>query len=1761
MKISKYSRDMAIGLACILIFASVVMFVTENFGLESDASSKFSTPTQISSVQPRSEIRSEEADLLPTSGVAFKELDSGARIYTIKNENHVKNLLISPDIASQNPQVTPGGEISLTDNSGNKILLQQGFEPEFDGYIVELKEKPLTTKKKEIEQEIASMPGISRSVDTTRQLNSQKNTISTQQNSFASKARERIGDKGTITKRFSKTLNAVVLKDATAEDIERIKSLPEVKNVYENRKVYALLDESVPLINADDVWKLDKNGNLCEETGNECLTGKGITIAIIDTGVDYTHPDLGGCTEDQFLAGTCGKVTGGYDFVNNDNNPMDDQGHGTHVAATAAGNGVLKGVAPDADIIALKVLDSYGSGSWETIIESIEYATDPNGDNDFSDHYDIISMSLGGYGSPDDAISLSIDNAVENGVIAVIAAGNSGPSMYTIGSPGTARRAITVGAVDKNEYIAYFSSRGPTSIGTMKPDVVAPGVSICAAQWDNAFANGERENCNSDDNHVAISGTSMATPHVSGVAALVKQVHPDWSSEEIKFAIKNTAKDLGLEYIAQGSGEVDALASVQLQNPPPVARLQHGWVEAHGTIEVLGTIESRDFKKYEISIADSNSYPYYTWTKLYESNQMPESEVLLRIDTLQLNGDGYYILNLKVINNDNSYSNDYVTAKVNNIQINSPYSNEYFESTEIIPINVTSYHRGNYTVNWFNKSNLSNEGIQLNNISFPAENTTIALWRPAFASPGLYTLQIEINDKKSYVDIILNSGSKPGWPRKIDWDLADSGEYYYWPGYLVPVVDDIDKDGKSEAIFYAGGNPAKIYVFNYDGTLKSGWPSAVEGIDLSGGNIGLPTVGDIDGDGYKEIIVNGIGKTGSSGLSSENLYYIFDHRGMPKGGIKAGDERFSWAALELEPVIADINNDGNVEIITTYEAQYYNYNDSDHGKYLAVYDNQGNLLWKKIVYDFKEGGGYISSHLLAAHEQTPAIGNFDDDEDFEIAIGNIRNVFEEGFNESLLGGYHGEGRVYVFDTDGSILPGFPVDVEGPIYGPLSVGDSDKDGYDEIYVGSFMSFSSLNYGFYAINHTGGIIRGWPKGKETFGVVGIVTAPPLADFDSDGTLEILMRRYNNDFSYSMIVLDNYGGIKDSFNFIPNYFYFISILSSFHSFVVSDMNSDGRADISAVVENIFAWNHDGENIDKFPKMFTSYSGIAVSDLEQDGRVDLISTSGSLFNRVPSNKIYVWSLGRFNSSTMQWPQFEHDAQHTSNYAFPFEKPAVFCNANSVRGDVNGDGKVTDIDANLTRKVLLGTLKPPANLCCIDIAPGLNGDGRVDLFDYVTIKRAVSQNYDYGTCSNPKEGLPKMNLKCGTTVNASVRLGSDIDCTNGNKPALTIGANGITIDCDGKSIKGFNKQRYGIYLPARKKVNLMNCKISNFQNGVYLSTGSDNNNLTNINATNNTYGFRLLSAQNTIFTRSEGSGNQRGMDMKLASGTQLISSVFNKNSQYGVYSLQSFFLKFTNNQMCSNPVNDIYISRPKSNLGINNTCTNSAGWTDVNYIRGCSKECSDTTPPVLNYVKPTPADSLTTNQTNQTFNVTVSDASEIGECYFSIEGSFMGSGQDVHVKKSGSTRYCEIKKSLAPDTYDYIFSAVDSSGNKGVSASRRLTVTGSGGDTSPPVLTYVNPTPVDDLTTNQTNQTFNVTISDQSDIIDCLFYLDKIDYGPISVGHDNFGNHYCDLKKTLSVGKHSYYFYAQDSASNKGFSEMREIIITIGGGGGGGHG
>ena len=323
-------------------------------------------------------------------------------------------------------------------------------------------------------------------------------------------------------------------------DMERIEALPQVRAVHPDYQVHTLLDDSVPLIGADQVWTM-------QDPGGQPVTGQGIRVAILDTGIDYTHPDLGGC----FGPGC--KVMGGYDFVNDDADPWDDNGHGTHCAGIVAANGTVKGVAPDADLYAYKVCNQSGSCWSSDIIAGIERATDPDGDPTTNDAVDIISMSLGGSGDPDDSKSQAVDAAVEQGVVVVVAAGNEGPDYQTVRSPGVARKAFTVGATDKSDVIYSRSSRGPV-LGfyeLSKPDIVAPGVSINSTYPGGGYA--------------SMSGTSMATPHVAGAAALIKQLHPTWTPEMIKANLMNTAKDVGLDIHTQGAGrvQVDDAASVQ----------------------------------------------------------------------------------------------------------------------------------------------------------------------------------------------------------------------------------------------------------------------------------------------------------------------------------------------------------------------------------------------------------------------------------------------------------------------------------------------------------------------------------------------------------------------------------------------------------------------------------------------------------------------------------------------------------------------------------------------------------------------------------------------------------------------------------------------------------------------------------------------------------------------------------------------------------------------------------------------------------------------------------------------------------------------------------------------------------------------------------------------------------------------------------------------------------------------------------------------
>jgi len=351
-----------------------------------------------------------------------------------------------------------------------------------------------------------------------------------------------------VHRRFDTVVNAAVVS-ADSRALRELSRNSNVLQVVPDSEVQTSLEESIPPTRANEVWEMPDSYGIP-------LAGNGVRVGVIDTGVDYTHPDLGGCF------GTGCKVVHGYDFVNQSNIPLDDQGHGTHVAAIVAG---AAGVAPEAKIYAYKVLDHLGRGFLSDVIAGIEASMDPYGEGNFSNRLDIINLSLGGNGHPDDLGSQAIDNATAAGVLAVVAAGNAG-GYFTVGSPGVARTALTVGATDNLDQLANFSSRGPVFAAhekLVKPDIVAPGVLICAALSSVHMPIFSQWTCNNSDQHMAISGTSMAAPHVAGVAALIKQAYPELNAEQLKLLITQSADRLPYDIAQMGTGRVNALRALE----------------------------------------------------------------------------------------------------------------------------------------------------------------------------------------------------------------------------------------------------------------------------------------------------------------------------------------------------------------------------------------------------------------------------------------------------------------------------------------------------------------------------------------------------------------------------------------------------------------------------------------------------------------------------------------------------------------------------------------------------------------------------------------------------------------------------------------------------------------------------------------------------------------------------------------------------------------------------------------------------------------------------------------------------------------------------------------------------------------------------------------------------------------------------------------------------------------------------------------------
>jgi len=301
--------------------------------------------------------------------------------------------------------------------------------------------------------------------------------------------------------------NKRISGNLTKKGLAKIKNNPNIEKIYIDSILNISLQDSVPLIQASNVHSLIVKNN---------LTGSGEAICLVDTGVNYFHQDLGSC-----FGNNC-KVVYGYDFVNDDNDPIDDNGHGTHVAGILAANGVIKGVAPDANIVAMKVCNNAGSCYSSDVLAAIDSCVSNKNTYKIS----VISISLGGglYSSYcDDSYPLfsnSINNAISNNISVVISTGNSG-STSQIAMPSCIKNAIATASTTKQDSIASYSNINNIT------DLLAPGSNIYST------AGPCLSGCSCSGDYMTCSGTSMATPHVSATIALLAQYYKEEYGKEI----------------------------------------------------------------------------------------------------------------------------------------------------------------------------------------------------------------------------------------------------------------------------------------------------------------------------------------------------------------------------------------------------------------------------------------------------------------------------------------------------------------------------------------------------------------------------------------------------------------------------------------------------------------------------------------------------------------------------------------------------------------------------------------------------------------------------------------------------------------------------------------------------------------------------------------------------------------------------------------------------------------------------------------------------------------------------------------------------------------------------------------------------------------------------------------------------------------------------------------------------------------------------
>jgi subtilisin family serine protease len=1033
--------------------------------------------------------------------------------------------------------------------------------------------------------------------------------------------------------------------------IAELKRLPEVEYAEPNRIHHTVFTPNDPYYASSgawhqtfrDLWGLQ---SIAASTAWDQTKGSGVVVGIVDTGIDYTHPDiasniwenpgelgLDSLGRDKRFNGIDDDNDGyiddwrGVNFVSSgspeaQNDPMDDFGHGTHVAGTVAAvgnNGIgVVGVAMAAQVMALKGLDQNGSGTDADLATAITYAADHGAS--------VINASWGGVSStgPDmtllDAINFAHD---QKDVVFVAAAGNesadiggqwgTGAGFY----PAAADNVIAVSAVNHLDALAYFSNVG------LKLDVAAPGggdtdstgtvqfpersvLSLLSSKASSAMTNNGAFVVGT--NYLRQAGTSMATPHVTGVAALVRALHPTLSAEQVRQALRAGSDDLftaGFDTQA-GYGRANATKALAQASPLTVHLTGPFSVNGLAQVAITGSAFGPSFAGYTLEYGLGEMPTTFTAIGSFNA---PVTSGTLATWTLSGIDDGLYTLHLTAHTTGGQTFEDRIGIVFQNVVISSPVSQETYRSGLSVPLvgTVSSPDLSKFTVSVVGSKTgtLNNPNITLTNGGTqPVSNGTLATWNTTGVAADHYNLVLTVTvtggaTRVRQTSIIVDPTVHSGFP----WWFGNAGD---GAGVSDPVYGitaaDFDGSGASSIVIHQG---QAVYIVRGDGMLRPGWPQNIDAFD---GNFAMtPVVGDITGDGVPEIV-----QAADTGTLS-----VWEPNGTALAGwpVKQPTSGFQYFVT-----LADINGDGVRDVVVVDE----------FNGIVRVFNHTGTML--------------------------PG---------FSIALGQALNyaavadVDGDGQNEIVVASLDG-AKLWVIASNGTTKSGWPKQIsKGPSPNGLAwslpaLADLDGDGKPDIVIGT-------NDGtLLALHGDGTAVAGFPQSTA----LAQVNSPAIGDIDGDGKPEVVVgiqTVVESGAPVDRLYAWHHDGTTVAgwpIRYAPG---FVTTVFGFGAPVLADIDGDGKADVVVTSDAtgpayaLQAYHGDATVVAGFPKPtasagFLATNTVAVADLNGDGHLE-IAWSDRYTSPAwggPLSKLVAWDVTALKSSTVVWPMFHHDAQHT---------------------------------------------------------------------------------------------------------------------------------------------------------------------------------------------------------------------------------------------------------------------------------------------------------------------------------------------------------------------------------------------------------------------------------------------------------------------------------------------------------------------------------